>query len=116
MSILHQIGGARDAWGNPIKGAREHPVEPSVTATPVKLTKRSEADKDAYLSGKHIEALSEIARLKAEVGRLTLENATLRAANMSANAPANKANAANTDRKAYQRELMRKRRAAAKCA
>lgn len=57
---------------------------------------------------------AEIARLKAEVARLTMENAELRAANMGANKANAPANAANTDRKAYQRELMRKRRAAAK--
>ena len=56
----------------------------------------------------------EIERLRLEVGRLTLENALLCAANMAANKANAPANAANTDRKAYQRELMRKRRVAAK--
>lgn len=69
----------RSQWGD--KECPKFGDGPPVTQTapaPVKLSRRSETDQIAYLTKAHLEALAEISSLKADVGRLTLENAELR--------------------------------------
>lgn len=83
---------------------------------PVMLKRRSEADKDAYMAGKHLEALAEIARLKAEVARQALEIAELRTRTQPVRTTEPVRTQDRTQRQINEAERQRKRRAADKAA